>query len=126
MRAALASLAALALAACSHSERPIGIQPTPLYVRGAGSGPSEPAKESERMGVEDPHAVASASETGGSGKSCASDKDCAGRLRCVGYRRISGREFRQCLFSCLEGCPEGWSCQTNVADGPNNTCQRTR
>ena len=35
MRASLAALAALAFAACSHSERPIGIQPTPLYVRAA-------------------------------------------------------------------------------------------
>jgi len=126
MRASLAALAALAFAACSHSERPIGIQPTPLYVRAADAPPSEAAKERQPMRVQGSHAGATAEEMDKDGKSCATANDCAGRLRCVAYHGVSGREIRQCLFSCLEGCPEGWTCQTHMADGPNNTCERTR
>jgi hypothetical protein len=59
-------------------------------------------------------------------KTCEVDQDCEGRLRCVAYRGITGRELRQCLFSCLDGCPEDYSCQKQVADGPSNTCERTR
>jgi hypothetical protein len=122
-----APLLALALAACSHPSY-VAAEPTPFVAKPADAPPppaqlaAEHARET--MPVSSPHAVATSAEMAKQGKSCTTDDDCRGRLRCVSYRGLSARELRQCLFSCLDGCPEGWTCQRDVADGPSNTCER--
>ena len=127
-RAAMAIAAALAVAGCYGHDRPVGTQPTPLAVQGAAAkdqGRATP--ERENMRVQGPHSEAADSgELAKNGKTCSSDADCSGRLRCVGYYGVSGREIRQCLFPCSDGCPSGFACQMRVADGPGNTCAATR
>ncbi len=126
IRALPAVLAMLAVAACRHQERPVGIQPTPLSVRGSGTQQqAQAAPERENMRVQGPHSDApDSAELAKNGQPCSGDRDCGGRLRCVSYTGVAGREMRQCAFSCLEACPAGWSCQPRVADGPSNTCAR--
>jgi hypothetical protein len=120
---------ALLLAACSHGAA-VPAEPTPFVTKDADAPPPPAqvaaAREREAMPVSSPHAVATRGEKAKQGKSCAADSDCDGRLRCVSYRAVTGREQRQCLFSCLDGCPEGWACQGEVADGPSNTCVQAR
>jgi len=127
-RAALAIAAALAVFACRGHDRPVGTQPTPLSVQGAGAKDQARAMpERENMRVQGPHAdAADSSELAKNGKSCSTDADCSGRLRCVAYHGVSGREIRQCLFPCTDGCPAGFGCQVQVSDGPTNTCAPTR
>ena len=127
-RAALAIAAALVTAACQGHDRPVGIQPTPLSVQGAAAKDQVRATpERENMRVQGPHSdAADSSELAKNGKSCSTDADCSGRLRCVAYHGVSGGEIRQCLFPCTDGCPSGFSCQVQVADGPTNTCERVR
>ena len=126
IRAALAIAAALALGACRGHDRPVGTQPTPLSVEGA-KDQTRATPERENMRVQGPHADAPDSgELSKSGKTCASDADCSGRLRCVSYSGVSGREIRQCLFPCADGCPSGYACQVHMPDGPTNTCARSR
>jgi hypothetical protein len=126
MRALLCSLL---LFACSHPSY-VPTEPTPFVTKDADAAPppaqQAAARDREKMPVSSPHAVATRSETAKHGKVCGTDSDCAGRLRCVSYHAVTGREMRQCLFSCLDGCPEGWACQGDVADGPSNTCVQTR
>jgi len=127
-RAALALAAALAVAGCRGHDRPVGTQPTPLSVQG-GSSNDQPARatpERENMRVQGPHSgAADSGELARNGKSCSTDADCDGRLRCVSYYGVSGREIRQCLFPCADGCPAGFTCQVHVADGPTNTCAQS-
>ena len=127
-RIALALAAALAVAGCRGHDRPVGTQPTPLSVQ-SGSSNDQPARatpERENMRVQGPHSgAAESSELAKNGKSCSTDADCEGRLRCVSYSGVSGRETRQCLFPCADGCPAGFTCQVKVADGPANTCAQS-
>ena len=127
-RAAMAIAAALVAAACHGHDRPVGTQPTALSVQGAAA--KEQARttpERENMRVQGPHSeAADSSELTKNGRSCSTDGDCSGRLRCVAYRGVTGRELRQCLFACADGCPPGFACQMRVADGPSNTCERVR
>ena len=126
IRAALAIAAALALGGCRGHDRPVGTQPTALSVQGA-KDETRATPERENMRVQGPHADSPDSgELRKNGKSCSSDADCSGRLRCVSYYGVAGREMRQCLFPCADGCPSGFACQVHVADGPTNTCQRAR
>ena len=128
IRAALAAFAALAISGCRGHDRPVGTQPTALSVQGAAAkeqGSATP--ERENMRVQGPHSDAADSrELASNGKACSSDADCSGRLRCVAYQGVSGRESRQCLFPCTDGCPAGFSCQVQMPDGPSNTCAPTR
>jgi hypothetical protein len=81
--------------------------------------------ERENMRVQGPHSDApDRAELAMNGKSCATDENCSGRLRCMAYTDVGGREMRQCLFSCLDSCPDGWVCQAQTADGPRNACQQ--
>ena len=124
-RAALAAAAALAICGCAGHDRPVGAQPTPLSVKGASGASAIP--ENENMRIQGPHSSAADSgELSQNGKNCATDADCAGRLRCVSYTGVAGRELRQCLFTCADGCPQGFTCQTQAPDGPTNTCSPTR
>ena len=127
-RAAMAIAAALMAAACHGHDRPVGIQPTPLSVQGAAARDQvRAAPERETMRVQGPHSEAAESgELAKNGKACSTDRDCSGRLRCVAYRGVTGREIRQCLFACADGCPPDFACQMQVADGPSNTCERVR
>ncbi len=127
-RAALAIAFALAVCGCRGHDRPVGTQPTPLSVQGAAAkDQARTTPERENMRVQGPHAdAADSSELAKNGKSCSTDADCSGRLRCVAYHGVSGGEIRQCLFPCTDGCPSGFSCQVQVADGPTNTCERVR
>jgi hypothetical protein len=128
------ALALLLLAfGCSHNnERPkgtVGAEPTPFVIQnGSGGGGSTVASASggrEANENQQPTAATSA-ETEKEHKRCEVDQDCEGRLRCVAYRGVTGRELRQCLFSCMDGCPADYVCQMHVADGPSNACERTR
>ncbi|MFL5312542.1 MAG: hypothetical protein ACJ79H_19070 [Myxococcales bacterium] len=127
-RTAMAIAAALVAAACHGHDRPVGIQPTPLSVQGAAAKDQvRGTPERENMRVQGPHADAADSrELAKNGKTCSTDGDCSGRLRCVAYQGVAGRELRQCLFPCTDGCPSGFACQMQVADGPSNTCERVR
>ncbi len=127
-RAALAIVFALAVSGCHGHDRPVGTQPTPLSVQGAAAkDQARMTPERENMRVHGPHSdAADSSELAKNGKSCSTDADCSGRLRCVAYHGVSGDEIRQCLFPCTDGCPSGFSCQVQVADGPTNTCERVR
>jgi len=127
-RTALAVAAALAICGCRGHDRPVGAQPTPLSVKGASeTDQSSAAPDRENMRIQGPHSSAAESgELARNGKTCATDADCTGRLRCVSYYGVSGRELRQCLFPCSDGCPEGFTCQMQVPDGPINTCAPTR
>jgi hypothetical protein len=127
MRTALLSCGLLL--ACSHRSPPaVPAEPTAFVAKDADAPPppqqQTAARNRETLPVSSPHAIATRAELAKHGKACTADKDCAGRLRCVSYRGITAQELRQCLFSCLDGCPEGWTCQKNVADGPSNTCER--
>jgi hypothetical protein len=121
------AIALFALAGCYHRrDRVVGPEPTPFVIQsspssvlGATASPGDGSDDSEPAGV-------TSSERDREHKSCDVDQDCDGRLRCVAYRGVTGRELRQCLFSCVDGCPEDYSCQKNVADGPSNTCVRSR
>ena len=125
IRTSLALAAALAICGCAGHDRPVGAQPTPLSVKGASGTSATP--ESENMRVQGPHSSAADSgELARNGKSCSTDADCSGRLRCVAYYGVTGRELRQCLFSCADGCPAGFACQIQVPDGPTNTCAPAR
>ena len=127
-RAALAIFFALAVSGCRGHDRPVGTQPTALSVQGAAAkDQARMTPERENMRVQGPHSdAADSSELAKKGKSCSTDADCSGRLRCVAYHGVSGDEIRQCLFPCTDGCPSGFSCQVQVADGPTNTCERVR
>jgi hypothetical protein len=126
--AALLIAAALAATGCRGHDRPVGAQPTPLSVQGsAGQDQSRAVPERENMRIQGPHSsAADSSELAANGRSCSADRDCSGRLRCVSYFGVSGREMRQCLFTCGDGCPAGFTCQVQVPDGPTNTCAATR
>jgi len=121
------AIALFALAGCYHRrDRVVGPEPTPFVIQsssssvvGATASPGDGSNDSEPAGV-------TSSERDREHKTCDVDQDCDGRLRCVAYRGVTGRELRQCLFSCLDGCPEDYSCQKHVADGPSNTCERSR
>jgi hypothetical protein len=125
VRTAALAIALFALAGCYHRrDRVVGPEPTPFVIQSSSSSVvASPAAdgrdETEPVG-------ATAAEREREHKGCEVDQDCEGRLHCVAYRGITGRELHQCLFSCLGGCPEDYSCQKNVADGPSNTCMRTR
>ncbi|HYV67259.1 MAG TPA: hypothetical protein VE964_13530 [Myxococcales bacterium] len=128
IRAALAAAAALAICGCAGHDRPVGAQPTPLTVKGP-SGADQPSAtpEKENTRNQGPHSSApDAGELSRNGKSCTTDADCSGRLRCVSYYGVSGRELKQCLFPCADACPEGFTCQIQIPDGPTNTCAPTR
>ncbi|TMB08319.1 MAG: hypothetical protein E6J64_02255 [Deltaproteobacteria bacterium] len=127
-RAGVAIAAGFLAAACYGHDRPVGTQPTPLSVQGAAAKDQVRATpERENMRVQGPHSeAADSSESAKNGKTCATDADCSGRLRCVAYHGVAGREVRQCLFPCTDGCPTGFTCQMQVADGPRNTCASTR
>jgi hypothetical protein len=121
------AIALFALAGCYHRrDRVVGPEPTPFVIQsssssvvGATASPGDGSNDSEPAGV-------TSSERDREHKTCDVDQDCDGRLRCVAYRGVTGRELRQCLFSCLDGCPEDYSCQKHVADGPSNSCERSR
>jgi len=119
------AIAFLALAGCYHrGPRVVGSEPTPFVIQStAVAAPS--SSVADGRDETEPVSVTSA-EREREHKRCDVDQDCEGRLRCVAYRGVTGRELRQCLFSCVDGCPEDYSCQKNVADGPSNTCARTR
>ena len=124
-RTALAALAALAVGGCRGHDRPVGEQATPLSVKGPSGGSATP--EAENMRIQGPHSSAADSgEVARNGKTCSTDADCTGRLRCVSYYGVTGRELRQCLFPCSDGCPAGFTCQVQVPDGPTNTCSPSR
>ena len=123
MRVLAAAALALGMASCYGHDRPIGAQPTPLSVKSSGTEQQAPAPRADMQG---PHVDAPESkELAKSGANCSADSDCTGRLRCVSYTGVAGREMRQCLFPCGEGCPTGWNCQI-VSEGPSNTCARAR
>jgi hypothetical protein len=126
-RAALA-VALFTLAACSHSHtRTVGTEPTPFVVQNSTvGGAAAPSAGSDKRTDADSTTGATRAETDREHHTCEVDADCEGRLRCVSYRGMTGRELRQCLFSCLDGCPEDYTCQMHVADGPSNACERTR
>jgi hypothetical protein len=114
---------ALSLASCYGHERPIGTQPTPLAVKASGAEQQSPAPRAETQGS---HTDAPGStELAKNGATCTADSDCTGRLRCVSYTGVGGREMKQCLIPCSDGCPTGWNCQITT-DGPSNTCARAR
>ena len=124
MRTGALSIALLVSAACyHHRERVVGAEPTPFVIQSTTvAAPHDSpsiADDAEAVGI-------SSAERELEHKRCEVDQDCEGRLRCVAYRGVTGRELRQCLFSCTDGCPEEYSCQKHVADGPSNTCERTR
>ena len=127
MKTGALAIALFALAGCYHRrDRVVGPEPTPFVIQsssssvvGATASPGDGSNDSEPAGV-------TSSERDREHKTCDVDQDCDGRLRCVAYRGVTGRELRQCLFSCLDGCPEDYSCQKHVADGPSNTCERSR
>jgi len=118
--------ALLASAACyHHRERVVGAEPTPFVIQSTTVSAPQASPSSSIADDSEPVGVTSA-EREREHKRCEVDQDCEGRLRCVAYRGVTGRELRQCLFSCVDGCPEDYSCQKHVADGPGNTCARTR
>ena len=127
-RTALAVAAALAIYGCHGHDRPVGTQPTPLSVKGASEADQASATpERENMRIQGPHSsAADPAELARNGRTCSTDADCTGRLRCVSYYGVTGRELRQCLFPCADGCPEGFICQIQMPDGPTNTCSPTR
>jgi hypothetical protein len=115
---------ALALASCyGRPERPIGAQPTPLSVKSSGTDQQALAPRADVQGSHSD--TPDASELAKNGANCSADSDCSGRLRCVSYTGVAGRELKQCLFPCGDGCPTGWNCQITT-DGPSNTCARAR
>lgn len=124
MRSLAVLAVALGMASCYGShDRPIGAQPTPLSVKSSGAEQQAPAPRADMQGA---HVDApEAGELAKNGANCSADSDCSGRLRCVSYQGTAGREMRQCLFPCGEGCPTGWNCQI-VSEGPSNTCARAR
>ena len=126
MKTAALAIALLALAGCYHRrDRVVGPEPTPFVIQSTAVAAPSAAVEDGRGETEPAGGVTSA-EREREHKRCEVDQDCEGRLRCVAYRGVTGRELRQCLFSCADGCPEDYSCQMNVADGPSKTCARTR
>jgi hypothetical protein len=122
------AIALFALAGCYHRrDRVVGPEPTPFVIQSGSTSVVGGVGSPARAGSEDTEpAGITSSERDREHKSCEVDQDCDGRLRCVAYRGVTGRELRQCLFSCLDGCPEDYSCQKQVADGPSNACARTR
>ena len=116
-------LLALGLASCYGHDRPIGTQPTPLAVQSSGAEQQAPAPRADLQGSHSDSPESS--ELAKNGANCSADSDCTGRLRCVSYTGGAGREMKQCLFPCGDGCPSGWNCQV-VTDGPSNTCARAR
>jgi hypothetical protein len=113
---------ALGIASCYGHERPVGDMPTPLSVKtSAAQSQAQSTADREQMSAQG----ADATELAKNGASCSADSDCTGRLRCVSHTGAAGREMRQCLFPCGEGCPSGWNCQI-TSDGPSNTCARAR
>jgi hypothetical protein len=128
VKTAALAIAFFALAACYHRrDRVVGPEPTPFVVQSSSSSIVAAAASPAGDGRDDSEpAGATSSERDRERKSCDVDQDCDGRLRCVAYRGVTGRELRQCLFSCRDGCPEDYTCQKHVADGPSNTCERTR
>jgi hypothetical protein len=121
------AIALLGSTACyHHRERIVGAEPTPFLIQStAVAAPQASTSIADGRDEAEPVTVTS-SEREREHKRCDVDQDCEGRLRCVAYRGVTGRELRQCLFSCVDGCPEDYSCQKNMADGPANTCARTR
>ena len=125
MRKAALAIAFLALAGCHHRhERSVGPEPTPLVIQSTSVGAPVVSATEGRTQTE--QVATTSAEREREHRRCEVDQDCEGRLRCVSYRGVTGRELRQCLFSCLDGCPEDYSCQKHVADGPSNACARTR
>ena len=125
MKSAALAIALMALAGCYHRhERGVGPEPTPLVIQSTSVGAPVVSAAEGRSRTE-PTAATSA-EREREHRRCEVDQDCEGRLRCVSYRGVTGRELRQCLFSCSDGCPEEYSCQKHLADGPSKSCQRTR
>jgi hypothetical protein len=126
VRTGALAIALFALAGCYHrGDRVVGAEPTPFVIQTSGVAAAPVPALRDAPGDTEP-AAATSPEREREHRRCEVDQDCEGRLRCVGYRGVTGRELRQCLFSCLDGCPEDYSCQKNVADGPSNTCARTR
>ena len=127
MKTGALAIALFALAGCYHRrDRVVGPEPTPFVIQ-SGSSAIVAAASPAGDGKDDSEpASVTASERDREHKKCEVDQDCDGRLRCVAYRGVTGRELRQCLFSCLDGCPEDYACQKHVADGPSNTCERSR
>jgi hypothetical protein len=118
-------IALLGSTACyHHRERRVGAEPTPFIIQSTAVAAPQASIADGRDDTEPARATSAERER--ENKRCDVDQDCEGRLRCVAYRGVTGRELRQCLFSCSDGCPEDYSCQKNVADGPSNTCARTR
>jgi hypothetical protein len=119
------AIALFALAGCYHRrDRVVGPDPTPFVIQSSSS--SVVGAVASPSGDDNEVARVTSSERDRENKRCDVDQDCDGRLRCVAYRGVTGRELRQCLFSCADGCPEDYACQKNVADGPSNTCARSR
>jgi hypothetical protein len=123
----LLAAALFALGACSNRHiRNVGSEPTPFVIQnGTSSGPAVAAPGSDARSDSE-LAGATSAERDREHRGCEIDADCEGRLRCVSYRGVSGRELRQCLFSCLDGCPDGYTCRMQAADGPSNVCAPTR
>ena len=115
------------LGACSNRHvRNVGTEPTPFVIQNSTVGDaSAAAAGSDARSDSEPSRV-TAAEHEREHRGCEIDADCEGRLRCVSYRGVSGRELRQCLFSCLDGCPDGYTCRMQAADGPGNVCERAR
>jgi hypothetical protein len=125
-RAALA-IALFTLAACSHPhKRTVDAEPTPFVLQNGGVGGGGATAGSDKRTDADSTSGVTPAERDREHRSCEVDADCEGRLRCVSYRGMTGREIRQCLFSCLDGCPENYTCQMHVADGPSKVCEQTR
>jgi hypothetical protein len=120
MRLLAAAALALGMASCYGHDRPIGPQPTALAVKTSGTEQQAPAPKADMQGAQP-----DSNEMAKNGATCSADSDCTGRLRCVSYTGVAGREMKQCLFPCGDGCPGGWNCQI-VTDGPSNTCARAR
>jgi hypothetical protein len=122
------ALALLLLAfGCSHNnERPkgtVGAEPTPFVLQnGTVGGAAAASGGSDKRTTADSTSGVTPAEREREHRPCEIDADCAGRLRCVSYRGMTGREIRQCLFSCLDGCPQDYTCQMHVADGPSKVC----
>ena len=127
MKRLLLVAALCTLGACSNRHvRNVGTEPTPFVIQnGTGSGPAVATGSSDATSDNEPAGV-TAAERDREHRGCEIDADCEGRLRCVSYRGVSGRELRQCLFSCLDGCPDGYACRMQAADGPGNVCERAR
>ncbi|MFL5294378.1 MAG: hypothetical protein ACJ79Y_12540 [Myxococcales bacterium] len=130
MRAGALALLLLAFGCSHNNERPkgtVGAEPTPFVLQnGTVGGAAAASGGSDKRTTADSTSGVTPAEREREHRPCEIDADCEGRLRCVSYRGMTGREIRQCLFSCLDGCPQDYTCQMHVADGPSKVCEQSR